>query len=179
MGLKGRKKWFGSAKVGENASNPHFGPIWGHWQNPCLSHFKGGGNCSLTKGPEAVSTHHKSGKKNNIRKISGPKFLRASWPVKSCFPSPESPENTPVGADVHDVRHGHPWPEGLSKTFVQKNCFDFLVPSLIAQTLLAELLSGCSCTLRFFCVCVGWKGWHREPSIMNRPSSFPPESVKN
>ena len=29
-------------------------------------------------------------------------------------------ENPLFGADVHDFRHGRPWPEGLSKNFVQK-----------------------------------------------------------
>ena len=50
-----------------------------------------------------------------------------SWPLrpdaqgsKSFSPPPGPQENTLFGADVHDFRHGRPWPEGLLKKFVQK-----------------------------------------------------------
>ena len=59
-----------------------------------------------------------------------------SWPLrpdaqgsKSFSPPPGPQENELFGADVHDFRRGRPWPEGLSKNFVQKKfCVDFLAP---------------------------------------------------
>ena len=49
------------------------------------------------------------------------------WPLrpnaqgsKSFSPPPGPQENARFRADVHDFRRGRPWPEGLSKNFVQK-----------------------------------------------------------
>ena len=58
-----------------------------------------------------------------------------SWPLhpdaqgsKSFSPSLWPQEDARLGADVHDFRCGRPWPEGLSKNFVQKKFALILCP---------------------------------------------------
>ena len=61
-----------------------------------------------------------------------------SWPLRpdaqgsKSFSPPQGPqENALFGADVRDFRRGRPWPEGLSKNFVQKKFALIFWPLLI------------------------------------------------
>ena len=47
-------------------------------------------------------------------------YARMPMGSKSVSPPPRPQENTLFGADVHDFRRGRPWPEVLTKNFVQK-----------------------------------------------------------
>ena len=89
------------------------------------------GPCSLLKIPWKQQKQKRpidQGRKNSININFLVRISRGhSWPLrsdgqgsKSFSPPPGPQENALFGADVHDFRRGCPWPEGLSKNFVQK-----------------------------------------------------------
>ena len=78
--------------------------------------------------PNRIARYEKPGKKKEHKhELFGPNFLR-TFPtltlgcpgIKTFSPSPGPQKKALFGADIHDFRRGRPWPEGLSKNFVQK-----------------------------------------------------------